>query len=133
MSNFILTMATYPNSSTITVPMDCVKRCYSFTFLRTFIVARDSQGIKIKIIKTATGALRRYPSVYRGETLDINEFVISRDVIENKFNDPHYQSIDFYICTNPLNEIYLILERNDKECGNNGPGGGDGLKVKLPS
>ena len=135
MNPFILTEGNFPTSPTgIIVPFDAIKRCYSISFLQTFLVNKSSTGIKFKISKIKIGgkiSIRRNPKEYDGKDLSTNEFVITREVVENLFSG--FESINFNIITDSLDNFSLIIERSTDKCGDNGDGGGDGLKVKLPS
>jgi hypothetical protein len=135
MNPFILTEAIFPTSPTgVIIPPApySLKRCYSISFLQGFLINPTSQGVKFKIIKVNNPSgvsFRRNANEYDGTAPKKNEFVITRGVIDNLFAG--FTSIDFYIVTDPVGTISLIIERSTDKCGDNGDGG-DGYKVKLP-
>jgi len=101
------------------------------SIFRTMNSGKAADGILVRIIKRADGKPDIRISKYFKDQEFKNGFVILRDVLEDKILRGSFISLYIYIYTQPTKS--LIIAGSDKNCGNNGGDGGEGVKVRIPT
>lgn len=87
MSDYILDSSKWPSRPTgILIPGSAIKRCVSMETLKKLVDdSPNSQGVKIKIIRLGNAQYRRLLLPQNDQPLKENEFILTKDLILEKF------------------------------------------------